>query len=1437
MNSGDNGEQNPSEQNPDVQISGGQVSDDQGPGDQIPCNQIPSEEIPAKAAVAVDAYEESNPGRPHKRSSESKIATKLCSDGTVDCDQPSEIATHRKDGGETMTMHKRNMGKKTTENPERSSKSNGQSSERSTIQPKASAPHNNAPRAPRGGKSQKTQTQQKTPGQNQITTARELSSEDPHLGLLKAFFGSNVKSWLEAQEIHLKREESQKALSSTVESICKDFGLKEDLKLLANSPSAPNPLALILKKCVDEKLLLGTRDLKKFEKELKRFGFDLGTTHLTLKSFMHFSAALELPEIKQLLVSEEWKRIPREFKFSEILLSLFSHGLIRTEENAGNLYSGLPPELKLECGRFDGDLKELIKLRELLEKDSVKKHLNGTRLAGQSPEDRFLSLLLNLVEKEGLDPDTDYRLVYGALPLKRKAELTDSHIKINYLTQLRKALEKDSLKAQLREFNKLSLTPEEKFVEFILTLRNEKLVAPEMRESQIFSALPPKIRSEMKYVEMPYSDIANFRCFFSGQSVQARLHMLLGSDKTPWQRFEELNALLYDPSNEASRGSQKATLPADYFELHSWLPPKLRAATSPIPDEEEVEQPAKSIENPSDNAPQSFTESVLKPVDAIGHSSALPTPISMPNSNALPTSKNTAQESNMQSRVSLSFTPRLGDHSVRQKTSLDLSAYRPSAQSTKNPPTLMPENTLAINTNPSAKEPYPSLVNNKLNASYSQQVDSDFPNTPVQIFEVENDRLESQEQIDSPGFDQYQATPETGNQTENLYRSGRTWGDVSEENPDLETPNKANKPQITEKPALVSGQTIELGFNDSLVQTPGSKDGSEAYRLQSWDSPKAKIAPTQLITNDGQATWGENSQTNHEGSNILADSLQAQPTTRSVMGAESISSNEVVSAVPNDSGLINGVDPETYDSLSDHLTYTATSKISPEERLLEFAVFLNRNKLLATTNSFKELFEKLPADIQPEFKLVDLDLGKFLEFRQDISRHFVKEHLRTTKEKGLEGEDRFAEFIGFLKKNGLMPQLPDSADVYKLIPISLKREFGDVLSTEPVNLELRKNLDMEVVKEYISTLEGASISPEDRLIELGIFLKRNGLLASIEGLMELHAQLPFDMRRAFKRCDANLKVISSIRSILEKEMIKEHLRNTKEANLNDEERFIELVIFLERNELVERGTNPNDIYMALPSQMKGDLKRCDFPSEIVIQVRDCLDKPPVQAQVELLKKMWFTHQEKFMELAVFMRQNGYMPANVDASLLYRGLPANLKKELSVIEMPLDAVVQLRKNLDREFVKAHIKSSENDNLSPEERFVELVVFLYRNELMPDIPTIDDLYTALPAELRLEFSRTEIPLEQILLFRDILDKAAVREHWNRSRNLGGSGEDRFADLVVFLKKEGLLIFEDNLGYFYTALPIEFKRELSNFVFKVETITRLKGAIKAAEASVSF
>jgi len=224
----------------------------------------------------------------------------------------------------------------------------------------------------------------------------------------------------------------------------------------------------------------------------------------------------------------------------------------------------------------------------------------------------------------------------------------------------------------------------------------------------------------------------------------------------------------------------------------------------------------------------------------------------------------------------------------------------------------------------------------------------------------------------------------------------------------------------------------------------------------------------------------------------------------------------------------------------------------------------------------------------------------------------------------------------------------------------------------------------------------------------------------------------------------------------------------------------------------------------------------------------------VQQQIEILKKMWFNNQEKFMELAVFMKQNGYLPPDTNATLLYCGLPASLKKELNVIDLPLEGVVQLRKNLEKEFVKAHIRSSEGDNLSPEERFVELAVFLYRNELIPDMPNLDDVYTALPADLRLEFSRTEIPLEQIMLFRDILDKRSVREQWNRSRSLGGSGEDRFADLVVFLKREGLLLFEDNLGHFYTALPVEFKRELSNFTFKVETITRLKNAIRAAEMS---
>jgi hypothetical protein len=133
------------------------------------------------------------------------------------------------------------------------------------------------------------------------------------------------------------------------------------------------------------------------------------------------------------------------------------------------------------------------------------------------------------------------------------------------------------------------------------------------------------------------------------------------------------------------------------------------------------------------------------------------------------------------------------------------------------------------------------------------------------------------------------------------------------------------------------------------------------------------------------------------------------------------------------------------------------------------------------------------------------------------------------------------------------------------------------------------------------------------------------------------------MRRNFKGCSANLTAISSIRSILEKEMIKEQLKNTKEAYLSDEERFIELVIFLERNELVNKGTSPSEIYMALPSQLKDELKMCNFPTELVIQVRDCLEKPPVQAQIELVKKMWFSHQEKFMELAVFLRQNGSTP--------------------------------------------------------------------------------------------------------------------------------------------------------------------------------------------------
>jgi hypothetical protein len=255
---------------------------------------------------------------------------------------------------------------------------------------------------------------------------------------------------------------------------------------------------------------------------------------------------LKNPAIVALLSSDKFKELSKEDAFVELIAALDEHKLLGSSQNLGQIYSGLPAEIKAVTKRIGLPLAELRALRQNLKNPAIVTLLSSDKFKELSKEDAFVELISTLDEHKLLGNSQNLGNIYSGLPAEIKAVTKIINLPLAELRALRQNLKNPAIVRLLSSEKFKKLSKEDAFVELIAALDEHKLLGSSQNLGNIYSGLPAEIKAVTKKINLPLGELLSIHSFLRLPATAAWIEATLPE----YPREERLQLLLERLTNE-----------------------------------------------------------------------------------------------------------------------------------------------------------------------------------------------------------------------------------------------------------------------------------------------------------------------------------------------------------------------------------------------------------------------------------------------------------------------------------------------------------------------------------------------------------------------------------------------------------------------------------------------------------------------------------------------------------------------------------------------------------------------------------------------------------------------------------------------------------------------------------------------------------------------
>ncbi len=373
-------------------------------------------------------------------------------------------------------------------------------------------------------------------------------------------FGPDAERWLDRQD----RSKGANELHSTAALLAADSILRARLE----APEGRHSMALVLQRCMELDLDIGTTDLTKVQKALRERGVQVDRTTLGMKGFLLLSAQASHGGIRDLITSATFLALPKEERFVAIVEKLCEMNVISHKAHLIQIHSGLPKEIKDQVNRIDLPLEELRALRRNLKSDSVRAFLESDRFKDLNKEGRFVELVSFLDEQNLLGASNHLGQIYSGLPKEIKDQVNGINLPLEELRALRRNLKSDSVREFLESDRFKDLNKEDRLVELVSFLDEQKLLGKSNNLGHIYSGLPKEIKDQVNRINLPLKEVLRIHAALKQPQAVAWIEEHL----PVYPREERLQVLAHWFRQETGNSTARARL---FAALPSQLSPSL----------------------------------------------------------------------------------------------------------------------------------------------------------------------------------------------------------------------------------------------------------------------------------------------------------------------------------------------------------------------------------------------------------------------------------------------------------------------------------------------------------------------------------------------------------------------------------------------------------------------------------------------------------------------------------------------------------------------------------------------------------------------------------------------------------------------------------------------------------------------------------------------
>jgi acyl-CoA-binding protein len=296
--------------------------------------------------------------------------------------------------------------------------------------------------------------------------------------------------------------------------------------------------------------------------------------NLPLSELRALRQNLKHPAITAFLSSEKFKGLSKEDAFVELVSALDEHQLLGSSQNLGQIYSGLPAEIKAVTKQINLPLSDLRALRQNLKNSAITALLSSEMFKGLSKEDAFVELVSALDERKLLGNSQNLGHIYSGLPAEIKAITKKINLPLSELRALRQSLKHSAITALLSSETFKGLSKEDAFVELVSALDEHTLLGSSQNLGQIYSGLPAEIKAVTTYIDLPFSELRALRHNLKNSAITA----LLSSEKFKGLSKEDAFVELVSALDERKLLGNSQNL----GNIYSGLPAEIKAVTKYI---------------------------------------------------------------------------------------------------------------------------------------------------------------------------------------------------------------------------------------------------------------------------------------------------------------------------------------------------------------------------------------------------------------------------------------------------------------------------------------------------------------------------------------------------------------------------------------------------------------------------------------------------------------------------------------------------------------------------------------------------------------------------------------------------------------------------------------------------------------------------------------